>query len=273
MSKPETPATVEAFNARLVEISAHLPKRLKQCADYVAQNTDQISISTVTEMAVGAGVQPSAFMRFCKEMGFNGYSQMQRLFRDDQARGRPDYATRLGNMRSHGSDTPAALLAEFVEAGRTSLERMTKTVDIEALEQATELLTHAPIIHTIGLNRAYPVAAYFAYTFEKMSVPIILHDLVGKLDHRHAIRKGDMLIAVSFAPYSKETLDLVEYAVAQGAKVVNITDAINSPICLAGVTSLIVSEVEVGSFRGLSATLSLATALSVSVGSRRQNRK
>lgn len=68
------PASIEEFQTRLVEISKTLPKRLKQCADYIAQNTDRISISTVADLSDAAGVQPSAFMRFCQEMVFSGFS-------------------------------------------------------------------------------------------------------------------------------------------------------------------------------------------------------
>jgi len=270
MQTSDAPASVEEFQTRLVEISKTLPKRLRQCADYIAQNTDRISISTVADLSVAAGVQPSAFMRFCQEMGFSGYSQMQRLFRDQQSRGMPDYSTRLDNMRANGRDTPSALLAEFVEAGRSSLEKLTTSIDIPALEHAVDLLSKTPMIHAIGLNRAFPVATYFAYAFEKMDVPIFLHDLVGKLDHRHAIRAGDVLIAVSFAPYSEETLDLAHYALAQKCHVVSITDAINSPLCQPDMTALVVSEIDVGAFRALSASLSLATALSVAVGAHRK---
>ena len=44
--------------------------------------------------------------------------------------------------------------------------------------------------------------SYLTYVFEKMAVPVMLHDGVGKLDHRHALRKGDAVLAISFAPYS-----------------------------------------------------------------------
>ncbi len=272
MQSSKPPESVAEFQKRLLEISSTLPKRLKQCADYIARNTDRISISTVAELSESAGVQPSAFMRFCQEMGFSGYSQMQRLFRKDQARGWPDYATRLKNMQARGADTPSALLAEFVEAGRGSLENLTKSIDIAAFAQAIALLSKAPMIHVIGLNRAFPVASYIAYAFEKMDVPIFLHDYVGKLNHRHTVRPGDVLLAISFAPYSEETLELAQYAQARGCEVVSITDAINSPLRQKGTASLVVSEIDVGEFRGLSATLSLATALSVAVGTRRAGR-
>jgi DNA-binding MurR/RpiR family transcriptional regulator len=69
------PTTIEAFEDRLLEISESLPKRLRQCAHYVAANKDRIAVSTVAEMAEGAGVQPSAFMRFCQILGFSGFSE------------------------------------------------------------------------------------------------------------------------------------------------------------------------------------------------------
>ena len=269
MARPERPQTVEQFQERLLEVSDGLPRRLRQCADYVAQHTDRIAISTVAELAAAAGVQPSAFMRFCQLMGFSGFSDMQRLFREDQARRWPDYATRLANLRASGDDTPAALLAEFVEAGRGSLENLAAALDQQALEQGVAILAAAPMIHVVGLSRAFPVAAYLTYTFEKMDIPALLHDRVGNLDQRHAIRPGDVLLAISFAPYSAETLDLARHTRANGGVVVAITDALNSPLRAVGAVALTVAEIDVGAFRALSATFSLATALSVAVGARR----
>ncbi len=90
-----TPATVEEFRERLAELSDSLPKRLRQCADYIGANTDRIAVSTVAELAAGADVPPSALMRFCQMMGFSGFSEMQKLFREAYSPGWPDYSTRL----------------------------------------------------------------------------------------------------------------------------------------------------------------------------------
>ena len=121
MAEMKAPDSVKAFEARLLEVSAALPKRLRQCADYVASNPDRIAVSTVSEMAEGAGVQSSAFMRFCQIMGFSGFSEMQRLFRDTYVGNWPDYPSRMQQLRESGSGSPATLLAEFTEAGRVSL--------------------------------------------------------------------------------------------------------------------------------------------------------
>ncbi|WP_339775377.1 MurR/RpiR family transcriptional regulator [uncultured Thalassospira sp.] len=269
MSDQTAPVSLEEFNHRLLDISESMPKRLRQCADYIAQNTDRIAVSTVAELSAAAGVQPSAFMRFCQLMGFAGFSDMQKMFRETYALKWPDYATRLDNLKASGADSPSALLAEFVEAGRLSLENLASSIDPETLEQAVDLLAHAPMIHIIGLRRAFPVASYLSYALEKMDIPAVFHDGVGKLNHRHTIRKGDVLIAITFAPYSQETVELAQYARGLGNEVIAITDTITSPLQKLRALTLHVTEVDVGAFRALSATLSLAISLAVAIGARR----
>jgi DNA-binding MurR/RpiR family transcriptional regulator len=269
MSEGGGPTTIKAFEERLLEVAERLPKRLRQCAEYVAANKDRIAVSTVAEMAEGAGVQPSAFMRFCQIMGFSGFSEMQKLFRESFVGGWPDYTTRLQHLREKAEGSPSALLAEFVEAGRTSLENLFKTIEPQSLEQAVQVLADAQMIHIIGLRRSFPVASYMAYAFEKMDVPAMLHSTVGRLDNRNAIRPGDVLLAITFSPYSTETIELVEAAQARGIQVVALTDTIVSPLRKYEAITLSVSEVDFGAFRSLSATLCLAIALSVAVGTRR----
>lgn len=263
------PCTVEAFLERLSGLSPTLPKRLRQCADYIAANTDRIAVSTVAELATGADVPPSAMIRFCRSLGFSGFSEMQRIFRDAYAPAWPDYATRLRNLREAGSGSPPALLAEFVEAGHRSLEALAQTIDESALGHAAGLLAGAGTIHVIGLRRAFPVAAYLAYVFEQMQVPAMLHGGVGKIGHRFALRPGDAVLAMTFAPYSEETLALATDARSRRLAVVALTDRPVSPLARQADAVLIVPEVDFGAFRSLSATLALAQALAVAVGSAR----
>lgn len=263
------PATIEDFRDRLAVVAADLPKRLRQCAEYIAANTDRIAVSTVADMAAGADVPPSALIRFCQIIGFSGFSEMQKLFRDAYAPGLPDYSTRLKNLKNSGTGSPSALLGEFIEAGRLSLESLAKSCDEVALAQAVTLLAGADTVHIIGLRRAFPVSTYLAYMFEKMAVPAMLHDGVGSLDHRHAMRRGDAVVAITFSPYSEETLTLAQDARDRGLPVVAMTDRMTSPVARLCDAVLIVPEVDFGAFRSLSATIAMAITLAVAVGSAR----
>jgi len=263
------PPSIETFHDRLAQISESLPKRMRQCAEYLSQHPDLIPVSTVAELAQGAGVQPSALMRFCQMLGFSGFSDMQRLFRESHRQRWPDYPTRIANLRERGAGSPSALLAEFVDAGRKSLENLAKSIDARVLDEAVALMSAARVIHIIGLRRSYPVASYLAYAFEKMEIPALLHDCTGNLDRRTLMAEGDVLVAISFAPYSTPTVELAEVARARGLPVVAITDTPLSPLRQLDAHVLGVPEVDFGAFRALSATLSLAIALAVAVGSAR----
>ncbi len=134
-----------------------------------------------------------------------------------------------------------------------------------------ETLAKANLIHIIGLRRSFPVASYIAYALEKMDVPAMLHSVTGRLDNFNAVRPGDALLAITFAPNSPETMDFVESASRAGIPVVALTDRVVSPLRKLNVNLLTVSEVDFGAFRSLSATLCLAIALSVAIGTRHGN--
>jgi DNA-binding MurR/RpiR family transcriptional regulator len=255
-------------------LQGNLPRRLQQCADHVALHLDSIALSTVAEVARAAAVPPSALMRFCQSLGFSGYAEMQRLFRRELSKPPPDYATRLENLKASGAGNPAALVAEFVEAGRLSIEGLARDVDEIKLDQAVDLLSRARMIHLAGFRRSFPVASYLAYVCDKLGLPAMLHDGVAGLAQGAAMQPGDALLAITFAPYADETLALVRHARAMGLVVVCLTDPQGGPPTapLSGLadTILIVTEVDFGAFRSLSATIALALALAVSVATRRE---
>lgn len=264
-----TPESVEELIEKISNHNDTLPRRLRQCADFIVQNADEIAFSTVADLSERASVQPSAVMRFCQVMGFAGYSDMQKLFRKNIQPKIPDYSERIQNLRDGGADSPPAILAEFVEAGRQSLEQLSATVNPTFLEQAVDVLAQAHLIHIVGLRRAYPVASYLSYAFEKLNIPSILHGGAGRLTHAEALRPDDVMIAITFAPYSPETIALADDAARRGLPLIVISDSPALPIETASFVPLIVSEIDFGAFRSLSATLSLAISLAVAIGARR----
>ena len=264
------PQSVDDFRNRLLALSGRLPRRLQQCADHLARHPDRIALSTVAQSAQGAGVPASAMMRFCQLLGFSGYAEMQRLFRDALSTAPPDYATRLANLKAGGAGQPAALVAEFVEAGRQSMEALARDLDETALNRAVETLSRARTIHLAGFRRSFPVASYLAYVFDKLAVPTVLHDGVAGLGQRSGLRGGDALLAITFATYSEETLALARDARDRGLPVIFLTDPPATALAPLGDTILTVTEIDFGAFRSLSAAIALALSLALAVAARRE---
>ena len=266
------PASVSELVERLDGIGGTLPKRLVQCADFLRHNIHLVAVSTVADLATGAGVQPSAFMRFCQALGFAGYSDMQALFRAEYTQLRPDYTERLSQLRDRGDGRPASLAASLAEAGHKSLVSLVNDLDEERLTEACAILAAAGTIHLVGLRRAYAIVSYMGYMLDKMQVPTVIHRTSGQIESDHAIRPGDALFAVSFAPFSQETLQLANRVATRGIPVVALSDTSDCPLTDDARVTLIAREVDVGAFRVPTAAMTLATSLAVAVGGMRKDR-
>ena len=77
------------------------------------------------------------------------------------------------------------------------------------------------------------------------------------------IRKGDVLLAISFSPYSNEVLKLAGNVLESGVPVIVFTDSILSPLRLFSDMCLEVKETESFGFRGVVLTSLICFSLSL----------
>jgi len=118
-------------------------------------------------------------------------------------------------------------------------------------------------VHVVGFRRSFPVASYLAYSLLQAGKRTVFIDGVGGLamQQAQAIAADDLLIAVSFQPYSDETVSIIEAVCERGGHVLAISDSLVSPVAKPARTVLQVRESEVRKFRSLSASMCLAQAL------------
>ena len=105
----------------------------------------------------------------------------------------------------------------------------------------------------------------------------MLLDSVGGMfaEQGKTIRKGDVLLAISFSPYANEVLKLAGNVKEQGIPVIVISDSILSPLGLFADVYLEVEETEVFGFKGviLSALMCLSLSLVVELGNQMEQQK
>ncbi len=270
MSESVTPPTsAEDLRAAILERYDQLSKRLQQIARYVLDEPNELALETLAVIADRCGVQPSAIVRFAKTFGFDGASQMQRLFRDGLLSGHAalGYSERIRNFtekvdqRTDGDG--AELLAEFVEGNTLALQNLSQTVSRKEMAEAVRLIRKADTVYVVGFRRAFPVSSYLAYSLQQVNKRTMFVDGVAGLTRQQVQTIGpkDLLIAVSYQPYADETVQAVEAAAARGAKILSISDSLVSPISKPATLVLQVRESEVRTFRSLAASICLAQAL------------
>jgi DNA-binding MurR/RpiR family transcriptional regulator len=279
----KTPASADELRAAILKRHGAMSKRLKQIARYVLDEPNAVALETLAVLAERCGVQPSAIVRFAKSFGFDGATQMQRLFRDGLlARGATlDYAERVRefnkSVEGRAANDPAQVLGEFVEGNLLALTHLRESVDARALSAAVKLIAQADTVYVAGFRRSFPVAAYLAYSLHQVDKKTVFIDGIGGMmqQQAHSIGKDDLLIAVSYHPYAEEAIHLIDGAVDKRCKVLSISDSLVSPVAKPATQVLQVREAEVHKFRSLSASMCLAQSLviayALSVSQTRRN--
>ena len=183
-----------------------------QVAGYALENPDEIAFGTVASIAASAEVQPSALVRFSRALGYQGFTDLQDVFRSRLRDRVLNYDERLAQMRDHGIATSKSglVLDGFLEASERSIAKFREKVDHEAIDRAVGILAAADTIYLIGLRRSFPITSYMSYAMGKLGVRNILVDAVAGMGAEQAsfMSAEDAALAISFAPYASETVAL-----------------------------------------------------------------
>ncbi len=191
------PKDIESLQNILRDPTTRLSRRLRDCADLTLEKQDRIAVSTLAELIEGTEVQASAFVRFCKHFGYSGFSEFQKIFKDAHSGMSLDYSERIRQFDFRDRDPLASIWTGLLEAGRSSIEDMLKTVPLENLHMAARYIKEANVVHVAGTNRAFAVASHFAYTLSQLDFPVAQHLASDHTSLKGTMKKGDVLVAVT----------------------------------------------------------------------------
>jgi len=231
---------------RITDLLPQLPSQLQTAARFVLDFPEDVALLSMREQARRAKVPPVTMTRLARQLGFADYA----AFRDLHAKAlrRPAaaaavFSTRAGRLqrqqRAGGDDalvgqigqSMAQHLAAF-EAGRGST----------TLVAAARLIGRARRVYFLGLRSCYAVAFQASYVYGLFRENGLLLDGPGETGFdalRHS-GKGDVLLAISLAPYTSAAVERVSYAAGRGVAVVAITDSLASPIAAPAAETVLV---------------------------------
>jgi DNA-binding MurR/RpiR family transcriptional regulator len=257
-----------ALRERILEQHSSLSTQLQKIARFALDNPDFVALESVTAVAKAADVQPSAVVRCAQAFGFNGFSAFQKPFRENLVAVKDSYRQRIRMLDGDKHPGQTRILDEFADAAIRTLTDLQHELPQERIDAAVALLARADEIFILGLKRSYAVAHYLNYALSRLDTRNTLIDGTGgMIDHQVArCRPGrDVLLAISFAPYTESVVSIAAEQAARGVDIVAITDSPLSPLAD---HARVLFEVPGGDlpFRSLAAPLCLAQTLVVTLG-------
>jgi len=277
MHDVETPEDYEELIKVIHERYEDMSKSYQRIALYLTQNPNDVAVLSVSAIAERCGVHASSFVRFAQALGYQGFKDLQSLFQRRLSTAAPGFEARIkaleGDLGAKADRSELGFLHELVVRDIASLEDLLTGIRPESLVEAVSLLERAESVFLIGQLRSAPVVELLRYILTMLGKRCVLLDAAGGLATHmaKAIRKSDVLFAVSFRFYANEVANVVEEAGRHGIPIIAITDSTLSPLAKSARVLFAVPEHEYTFSRSLAAPMCLAQALTVALAARLQN--
>lgn len=271
------PTQLTHFQNEIRQQYDKLSKRLKQVAQYILDNEKSVVFDTVSIIAERANVPPSTLIRFARFFGFSGFNEIKQLYRQNLMEETANYVERVHLYRqiehTETKEEASDILNVFVKSNHQALQQLVSQTNIEQLEIATNLLNEAHKIFIVGLKRSFSIASYLNYALHHLNCDSTLIDGLGGMfdEQLSRVKSGDLVIAISFSPYAKETLEVMNATSKSGVKHIAITDSQLSPLLPFSDASFIIKEAQVNGFRSQCSTMTLVQSLAVALAMKREN--
>lgn len=245
--------------------------RLKRVAKYILDNPSDFGLDSIRETARKSEVSTYTLVRMAKSLGFEGFEQLRAPFRQALVATsvNTDHLEWVEALRTKG-----ALGGVLADAGANTMglvQRSLERQSPEKMERVAAMLLGAPNVYLTAVRASYAMAYYFHYV-GRMALPtlqLIPRHMNSAVDELNNASAGDIMIAITISPYSRETIEACKFAYARGVKIILISDSDVVSSQFTPEETLIASVISThhfGCYSGVMAVLENLLALLVHLG-------
>jgi DNA-binding MurR/RpiR family transcriptional regulator len=197
----------------------------RRIADQLLGNLDEAAFWGVEELAERSQSSVATAVRFAQKLGYSGFLELRQAL-VAQAKKAP----RSGELLLQAPAGTAATLMEVARRDVQNIEHMVGHVNEDLLQGVVARFASARHLLLLGGGVSALMCHHLAYLLSQAGIPALegnpadFPSQVVNLDER------DVLVAIGFQPYSRETVDAAAFARHRGTPVVAFTDGLHSPL-------------------------------------------
>lgn len=251
--------------ARMHEHYPRMSKGHKNIADYIEGHYDQAVFMTAAKLGKALGISESTVVRFASGLGYSGYPQFQKAL-EECVRGKLSNVQKLS--AKYENATQSEIVTSVLTADMEKIQDTIRNLDPSAFDLAIDMILNADTIYIMALRSNEPLAGFLHFYLNMIRPRVVLVNTTSvteTFEQMIRISSKDCFIGISFPRYSMRTLKAMEFANDRGAKVIAITDSVNSPMNLYSSCNLLARSDMVSVVDSLVAPLSLINALVVAL--------
>jgi len=239
---------------------SELSPELQRAAEFSLQNANQLVVLSMRAFAAEAGVRPATLLRLAQRLGFEGWSDLKDAFIVDLGLRSDTYVSRAEKLIAKSAQP--ALYDEVFNAHQANLA-YTQAENKQEMQQAVTLLDEADNVYVCGFRASFPVAwsLYYVYRLFNRNASLI-DGLASNVElFTREFTRSDCLLLTGFAPYSRESLSVLNAAQQAGTRIIAVTDSPVSPLAQVADCTLLFSVDSPSFFPSVVSGMGLAECL------------
>jgi len=217
------------FLAKIKENSGDLTEKQVEIADYIFRHYDRAAFLTAARLASEVGVSESTVIRFAVSLGYAGYPEfqehLQRIIREElTSTERLKVSLDLGAK----NDFFSRIFIQEIE----NMQGLFNGFPRVELTASADAISKAERVFVTGIRAARCLAQHFAFQLGRIHENVV--EVSSSQQETWDFIKGgtpnDLLFAIAFPRYPRETVELVDFALHLNMQVIGLTDRMASPI-------------------------------------------
>ena len=261
-----TPTTVEE---NILAVFDTLSPKQRQLARFFIDNEDMVAFASAHDIGVRVGTSAATVVRFCRTLGYEGYTDLQATIRSKY----PQYRTVLQKMedRLANGDLAENLPIRIAQANTQNIQETMNQVSEETLSAAVAAIIQARQIYIFGsgLSTSAAVLAEHALTVLGFSARAYLDGGLNQALEISRLTEHDLVIVITIWRYLRATVEAAKAARTIGATCIALTDSPISPVVAIADHLFIAATEGAAHSRSLTGILSLIDLFSAAIAAER----
>ncbi len=205
-----------------------LPENQRKVADFILANMREAPFLSIVELEGRSGASKATIVRLAQRLGYSGFLEMrEHLLEGVQSQMKITEMFPLLSPHRH-EETLTAVARQDVK----NINQTIAHIDRKVFADVAQMILGAGHVFTLGLGISSLMSRILAYSLSQVAVraTAFVHDYETFIEQIYVLGRSDLLIAFSFPPYSKETIEVVRVAASRKVRIVAVTDKVTSPV-------------------------------------------
>jgi DNA-binding MurR/RpiR family transcriptional regulator len=207
---------------------SQLTHNQQMVAEYLLENYSEVAFLNIKEFSEILGISVASIVRFSQEFGYDGYSQL----REKISKSLKDHFKSqdlLTGLKTNNGE--ANVLLKVANHDIKNINQTLNQISPEVFDSIVKIMMKADSVYVGGIGISNLLSRIMAYEFSQVGLKAqaLNAELVSFKEQLLLLDSNDLLIVISFPPYSSQTIEALKYARKHNITTVAITNHLTSP--------------------------------------------